>query len=326
MGMLKTLLNGAMAAAVALSAGAAVAQETFPTRQLHVIMPGSPGGSFDIMVRMVMDQLGQRVGQPVVVENVTGAAGMLAMERGARAEPDGHHLVVGYVGSLAANPWLFPNLKYDPIKDFQPIVLLGSLSCIAAVPANSPIKSFEDLLQTARDKPGTLNFASAGQGTCGHISAELLKSAANIDMVHIPYQTAAPASVALLGGQVDFAFEALPTALPNIRAGKLRALAITSPKRSELLPEIPTVAESGFPGYAVSGWVGVMAPAGVPPHSVEWLNREINEILATSDIKARYLDRGADVLGGSPEDFAALIKSETEAYGRIIETTKANTQ
>ena len=320
--MHRTLIGLAISIA-ALAAPEARAQAEFPSRQLQVIMPGTPGGSFDIMTRMVMAKLGERLPQPVVIENVPGAAGMIAAERGAKAEADGHRLVIGYFGNLAANPWLFPKLSYDPVKDFRPVVLLGSLSYIAAVPAASPFKTLEDLVKAARANPGKINFASGGNATGGHIGGELLKSVARLDMVHVPYQSAAPASLALLGGQVDWAFEAMPTAIGNVKAGKLRALAVSSPQRFPLLADVPTVAEQGYPGFEVGGWVGVLLPARAPDAAVRWLNAEINRVLQSPEIRNGFAERGADAMGGTPEQFADYLKSEIEKYGRIIKGSGA---
>jgi tripartite-type tricarboxylate transporter receptor subunit TctC len=310
---------GAIACAV-LGGSAAAQTPVYPSKQIFITMPGAPGGSYDIITRLIMAKLGERAGQPVVINNVPGAGGIIALSRGAKAEPNGYNLTVGYVGALAASPWLH-EIDYDPVRDFVPVIEFGAISCVAAVPVASPIRSFAELVAAAKAQPGKLNFGSGGIGTCGHIGGELLRSMAGIDMVHVPYSGAAPASVALLGGQVDFAFEGVPTAIQNIRGGKLRALAMSGDKRSPLLPEVPTVAELGFPQFSVLGWTGLLAPARTPPQAVDWLNRNINEILALPDIKEAMARQGVDIVGGTPEAFGAVIKSELETYGRILKAS-----
>ncbi|MBS0220435.1 MAG: tripartite tricarboxylate transporter substrate binding protein [Proteobacteria bacterium] len=309
---------------VLCGSAAAQAPAPYPAKQIFITMPGAPGGSYDIITRLIMAKLGERAGQPVVINNVPGAGGIIALSKGAKAEPDGYHLTVGYVGALAASPWLH-EIDYDPVKDFDPVIEFGAISCVAAVPAASPIKSFAELIATAKAKPGKLNFASGGIGTCGHIGGELLRSMAGIDIMHIPYSGAAPASIALLAGQVDFAFEGVPTAIQNIRAGKLRALAMSGDKRSALLPDVPTVAELGFPHFNVLGWTGLLAPAKTPPEAIQWLNRNINEILARPDIKEAMANQGVDIIGGSPEAFRTVIKSELATYGKILKASGIQT-
>jgi putative tricarboxylic transport membrane protein len=310
----------AMLCAALCGSAAAQTPASYPSRQIFITMPGAPGGSYDIITRLIMAKLGERAGQPIVINNVAGAGGIIAMSKGAKAEPDGYHLTVGYVGALAASPWLH-EVDYDPVKDFEPVIEFGAISCVGAVPAASPIKSFAGLIAAAKVKPGKLNFASGGIGTCGHIGGELLRAMAGIDIVHIPYSGAAPASIALLGGQVDFAFEGVPTALQNIHAGKLRALAMSGDKRSALLPEVPTVAELGFPQFSVLGWTGLLAPAKTPAQDVQWLNRNINEILALPDIKDAMAAQGVDIIGGTPAAFGTVITSELATYGKILKSS-----
>jgi tripartite-type tricarboxylate transporter receptor subunit TctC len=313
----------AAAAAIALAAAPAFAQP-FPSKTIQVHMPGAPGGSFDTMTRLVMTRLADNIKHPVVVENITGAGGMLAIEKCLQGEADGHNLCIGYVGNLAIAPWIYPKMNYDPLKDVKPVVLLGSVSFVMAVPASSPFKTVDDLVKFARANPGKLNFASSGNGTGGHVGAEMMKAHAKLDMVHVPYQGNAPASIALLGGHVDWSFEALPTALPNVKAGKLRALAVSGPKRIPDLPDVPTMAESGFPGFDLQSWVGVVVPAKTPDAAVKVLNAEINKVLDTPDLQQQYAKRGAATIGGTPEQFAAYLKSETQTYGKVMAKAKAD--
>jgi len=319
---LKDIAGLALAAALGLVASVASAQ--YPSKQILVHMPGAPGGSFDTMTRMVMTRLSESVKNPVVVENITGAGGMIAIERCLKAEADGHNLCIGYVGNLAIAPWIYPKMNYDPVKDLKPVALLGSVSFVLAVPANSPFRSVDDLVKFARANPGKLNFASSGNGTGGHVGAEMMKTHADLNMVHVPYQGNAPASVALLGGHVDWAFEALPTALPNVKAGKLRALAASGPKRLPDLPDVPTMAESGFPGFDLQSWVGVLAPAKTPDTAIRFLNAEINKILDTEELRKQYGVRGAATIGGTPDQFADFLRSELETYRKVMAKAKAD--
>jgi tripartite-type tricarboxylate transporter receptor subunit TctC len=316
-------LRAALLSLAMALAPVAMAWADYPDKPLQVYMPGAPGGSFDIMTRLVMQKLSERLKQAVIVTNIPGAGGMLAVERGMRAEPDGYHVIIGYVGNLAVAPWIYPKMNYDPVKDVKPVVLLGAVTYIAAVPANSPFKTLEELLAYARANPGKLNFASAGNGTGGHLGGELVKSIAKVNMVHVPYQGAGPASIALLGSQVDWAIEALPTALPNVKGGKLRALAVTSPNRDPQLPDVPTMAEIGFPGFELQSWLGVMVPPKTPDDIVKRLNAEINAILQTPELKAAYSRSGATTLGGTPEDFSVYLKSEIDKYGKVIKSSNA---
>ena len=310
-----------MCAAILVLAAPALAQ--YPNRAIHVYMPGAPGGSFDTLTRLVMQKLSEQVKQPVVVENVSGAAGMLAVDRCLQAGADGYSLCIGYVGNIAIAPWLYKNMTYDPVKDLKPVALMGSVSFVLAVPASSPFKSVDDLVKYARANPGKLNYASSGNGTGGHIGGELLKKAQHLEMTHIPYQGAAPASIALLGGQVDWAFEALPTALPNVKAGKLRALAASGPRRIPDLPDVPTMQELGYKDFDLESWVGVMVAAKTPDDVVRDLNEQINKALKSPDLERAYASRGAIPIGGTPEQFAAYVKSELATYGQVIKTSQA---
>lgn len=309
-------------------AGAAMAATTagaqYPNKPFLVHMPGAPGGSFDTMTRLVTTRLAENLKQPVVVENIAGAGGTLAIDRCIAAKPDGYNLCIGYVGNLAIAPYLYPKLAYDPLKDVKPVVLLGSVSFVLAVPASSPYKSVDDLVKYAKANPGKLNYASSGNGTGAHVGGELMKQQLKLDMVHVPYQGNAPASIALLGAQVDWSFEALPTALPNVKAGKLRALAVTTPKRSADLPDVPTMVESGFPGFDLQSWLGVVVPVKTPDAAVQSLNAEINRILETPELRQAYQTRGATPIGGTPEQFAAFLKVELVQYGKVMAKAKAD--
>jgi tripartite-type tricarboxylate transporter receptor subunit TctC len=312
-------------AALALAFGVGAAQgQTYPSKSLHVYMPGAPGGSFDIMTRLVTTRLAESLKQPVVVENVAGAGGMLSIERCLKAEPDGYNLCITYTGNLAIAPYIYPKMNYDPVKDLKPVVLMGQVSYFIAVPSSSPFKTLDDLVKFARANPGKLNYASGGNGTGGHVGGEMIKAAQKLDMIHVPYQGNAPASVALLGGHVDWAIEALPTSIANVKAGKLRALAVSTLKRQPDLPDVPTMAEQGFPGFDLTSWVALSVPAGTPDSAVRRLNAEVNKILESAEVKDAYQQRGAQTIGGTPEQFATFLKSELTLYGKVMGKAKAD--
>jgi tripartite-type tricarboxylate transporter receptor subunit TctC len=309
------------AAVLALAASVSQAQ-SFPSQPLKVYMPGAPGGSFDTLTRLVVNELQEALKQPVVVENFAGAGGMVAVERCLAGRADGHHLCGTYAGNLAIAPFIFPKMAYDPGKDVKPVALLGSVAFVLAVPASSPYRTVQELLAAARANPGKISYASGGNGTGGHVGGEMIKSATNLQMTHVPYQGAAPASVALLGGHVDWSFEALPTSLANIRAGKLRVLAVSTLKRQPDLPDVPTMAEAGLPGFELTSWFALSAPAGTPDPVIAQLNSAINRVLETPKVKDAYAARGAQTLGGTPEQFASFLQSESRLYGRVMRNAK----
>ncbi|MBL0419308.1 tripartite tricarboxylate transporter substrate binding protein [Ramlibacter sp. AW1] len=311
--------------AVLLAFAATTAQaQSFPSKPLKVYMPGAPGGSFDTMTRVVMNRVSELVRQPVVVENYPGAGGMVAVERCLAGAADGYHLCVTYTGNLAIAPYIFPKMAYDPVKDLKPVALLGSVPFVLAVPASSPYKSVKELLDDARAKPGKISYASGGNGTGGHVGGELIKSSTQVQMTHIPYQGAAPASAALLGAHVDWSFEALPTSLQNVKAGKLRALAVSTPKRQPDLPDVPTMAEQGFPDFDLTSWLAISVPAGTPDAAITQLNAALNKALEMPEVKENYAKRGAQTLGGSAEQFGSFLQSELVLYKKVMGKAKAD--
>lgn len=319
----RILASGLVALATTFSHGPAQAQ-AFPNKPLKVYMPGAPGGSFDILTRLAMTRLSEVLKQPVVVENYTGAGGMIAVERCLAGTADGYSLCITYTGNLAIAPYIFNKMPYDPVKDVKPVTLLGSVSYVFAVPAASPYKSVQELLVYARANPGKITYASSGNGTGAHVGGEMIKSTMKIDMTHIPHQGNAPAAIALLGGHVDWSFEALPTSLPNVKAGKLRALAVSTLNRQRDLPEVPTMAELGFPGFDLTSWVAVSVPAATPDPVVEQLNAAINKVLEMPDIKEAYRQRGAQTLGGSQQKFATFLQAELGLYSKVMGKAKAD--
>jgi len=302
-------------------ASAAYAQE-YPTRPIRLIVPFAPGGGNDTVARLVGDSLGKRLDQPVVVDNRPGAGGVVGAESAAKAPADGYTLFLGGVGSHAINPNLHKDLPYDPIKDFAAVSLLASAPLILVVHPSVPAQSVQQLIAYAKSHPGKLNYASNGKGSSSHLAAVMFSNLADIDMVHIPYKGLAPALTDLLSGQDQLMFSSVVAILPQVRAGKLRALAVTSHKRMALLPDIPTIAESGLPGYETSSWYGILAPAGTRPEIVRRLHDEIVKVLAQDDVRQALAREGAEPVGDTPEEFTEFIRAEGQRLGAVIKSGK----
>ena len=295
---------------------ATAAQSGYPSKPVRFIVPSAAGGGTDITARAVAQQLSEALGQQFVVDNRPGAGQMIGIELAAKSVPDGYTLLMA-ASTLAINPIMYKKVAYDPVHDFTPVTQAASLPNVLVVHPSLPVKTVSELIALAKQRPGQINYASAGNGTSPQMSIELLKSMAGIDLVHIPYKGTMPGVVDLLGGQVSVMALNVLTALPHIKAGRLRALAVTSAKRSEALPDIPTIAEAGLAGYESSQWYGVLAPAGTPREIVARLNVEIVRALRLPDVKQRLAADGAEPVGSSPEEFAAFIKSEIEKWARV---------
>jgi tripartite-type tricarboxylate transporter receptor subunit TctC len=289
----------------------------YPAKPLRLIVPFPPGGPTDITGRTIGEKLQQRLGQPVIVENRPGAGSIIGTEAVVKSPADGYTLLLGS-NSIALQPLLQAKLPYDPQKELTPVILAVRIPNVLVVHPSVPANSVVEFIALAKSKPGTLNYASVGNATGPHLFAELFRNLTGVNIVHVPYKGTAPAVTDLLGGQVQALFDSLATALPNIRAGKLRALGVTSTQRSKSAPDIPTLAESGAPGYEATGWFGVLVPAGTPQDIVTRLNSEIGAILKMPDVEERFLKFGAEGGGGSPADFARFIQSEQAKWGRII--------
>jgi tripartite-type tricarboxylate transporter receptor subunit TctC len=286
-------------------------------------VPFPPAGGGDIVIRLIAQRLSEITGQPVVVENRAGAGGNVGSDAVAKAPPDGYTLLMANVAPMAINVTLYAKLPYDPVRDFAPITLVASFPNVLVVHPSLPARSVAELAKLARARPGQLTYASAGSGSTTHLSAELFKTMAGLDMVHVPYKGGGPALTDVLGGQVTMYFGALPGALPHIRSGRLRGLAITSARRSVGVPQFPTMAESGFPGYEADTWIGAVAPAGTPASAINRLHEEISRILNAPDIRERLLSQGAEPLTNTPEQFAAYIKSEIVKWARVVKASGA---
>ena len=294
------------------------AQDKYPSKPIAFICPYSAGGNSDQRSRQFGKFLSTALGQPVIVDNKPGAGANIGTEVIAKAKPDGYVIGMGNFAPLSVNPTMFKKMSFDPAKDLTPIALIERGPLILMVPPNSPFKSVKDIIAAAKAKPGTLSFASGGLGGSHHLSAEMFKQIAGLQITHIPYKGGAPAATDLMGGQVDMMFEQMYAASPSIKGGKLRALAITSKTRSPLFPDLPTMIEAGVPGFEVQNWQGLVGPAGLPAPIVKLLNELVNQALADPAIKAQMLGQGNELGGGTPEQFAAFIKSEAERWGKLV--------
>jgi tripartite-type tricarboxylate transporter receptor subunit TctC len=316
---MKARIKVAFCIVVWFIAGVVCAQtrSEYPNKPIHLIVGFSPGGSADTVGRALAEGLSVRLGQPVVVENKAGANGNIAAEYVARSAPDGYTLYFPSIGH-AVNASLYKNLPYDPVKDFTAIGGVFSAPNIVVVPANSPYKSVNELIVAGKANPGKLTFASSGSGTSVHLSAVLFEKMAKIEMIHVPYKGTGSAMPDVISGQVDMSFPNLPSGLPHVKSGSLRALGVTTAKRSGAAPNIPTIAESGLPGYDMATWYGLVAPANLPIEIRNRINKELQGILADSKFKDKLIAQGADPMPGSSEQFAAFIKSEIEKWRKLI--------
>jgi tripartite-type tricarboxylate transporter receptor subunit TctC len=293
------------------------AAANFPNKTITIIVPFAAGGNTDVKTRLVARQLADVLKQPVIIENRPGASGNIGIELLTKAAPDGHTIAIGSFGPLAVNPWIYPKLNFDP-KGLVPIILLEKSPLVLSVPSDRPYRSVADIVQAAKANPGALNVANAGPGGAHHMSAELFESAAGISMVGVPFKGGGPAATALLAGQVDMMFEQTSAALPSMRAGKIRAIAVTSAKRLAALPDVPTFSEAGFPLVTVSNWMGYVAPKGTPAATIAKLNVAFAKAMEHPDVKDRILGESNEFGSGSSQDFAMFIESESAKWSKLI--------
>jgi tripartite-type tricarboxylate transporter receptor subunit TctC len=298
----------------------AQAQSAFPNKVIKLIVPVAPGGGADAVARMVSEKMSQSLGTPIIIENKAGASGSIAALEVARAAPDGYTLMQCFVATHSTNPAVL-KLKYDPIADFAPVGMMAQTSNVLVVGEKSKARTLQEFLALARAKPGGMSFSSAGAGSATHLIMEYLENQARVDLVHVPYKGAAPAMQDLLGGQVDAMFPSLTTALPHIKSGKLRALAVASSKRDPVLPEVPTVAEQGFAGFSAIQWWGLCAPARTPEPVVARLNKALNDALALPEIKARLHEMAAEATPLTPLQFENFLKAEVAKWTRLVSDT-----
>ncbi len=316
------LRRGLAATCLVLVAGAAFAQ-SYPTKAIRVVVPFPPGGGTDIIAREIAQKVAANTGWSVVIDNKPGAGGNLGIDAVAKAAPDGYTIGLGQSSNLAVNPTLYSKMPYDSVKDLAPVGVVASAPLLVTVAADSPLKSFNELIAASKAKPSGLNFAYSGNGTVAHLSGVMLQNQANIKWTLVPYKGAAQAATDLIGGQVQLYISSVPTLIGHVRGGKMRALAITSSKRGDDLPEVPTVAESGVKGFEAVTWFGFVAPANTPKDIVSRLNAEIAKALQAPDVRKKLSDQGADILGGTPEQFANLIKTDIARWAPVVKESGA---
>lgn len=310
-------------AAGGLVAPAALAQ-TYPSKPITIVVPFAAGGTTDILARILGQYMTGALGQAVVIDNRAGAGGNVGGQAAARAPADGYTLFMGTVGTHAINASLYRKMPFDPVKDFAPLTRVAMVPNVLVANPSQPFKTVQELIAYAKANPGKVSCGSSGNGSSIHLSCELFKSMAKVDLLHVPYKGSAPAVNDLLGGQIAVMFDNLPSALQHIKAGKLRALAVTSAKRSPELPDVPTVAEAGVPGFEATSWFGMFAPAATPPAIVTQLNAVIVKALNDPDVMKRFREQGAEPHPETPAQFAAFIKSESEKWGQVVKSSGAS--
>jgi tripartite-type tricarboxylate transporter receptor subunit TctC len=318
---MKKVMLFAAAAVSALCVAQSASSQNYPARPIRILIAQAPGSTTDIVSRILGNKLGESLGQPMVIDARPGAGGTLGTELAARAAPDGYTLFMANNSTHGSNPALYPKLSYDAVKDFAPIIYVAATPYVLSVHPSLPVTTVKQLIALAKAKPGQLNYASAGNGSTHHLSGELLKTMAGIDMVHIPYKGTTPALSALLAGEVSVMFVTVTGVQPHIKSGKVRALAVSTPKRSDMLPDVPTVAEAALPGFEMLSWFGLLAPAGTPPAVVTRINADTAKVLALPDVKAALLAQGLEVISGTPEQFGNYIKTEIAKITRLAKAT-----
>ncbi|HET9578709.1 MAG TPA: tripartite tricarboxylate transporter substrate binding protein [Usitatibacter sp.] len=313
------MFAAATAALFAVTAALA-ADDAWPSRPVKIVVPFAPGGSTDVVARILADKLQGELRQPFIVENRPGAGGNIGADLVAKAAPDGYTLLMGTTGVLAINSYLYKEMPFDPQRDFAPVSYTSLITNILVVNPGVPARTVPELIALAKAKPGELTFASSGAGSSTHLSAELFKSMAGVDIVHVPYKGSSQALTDLMSGQVTMLFDNAPSSMPFVQQGKLRAVAVTSTKRMPTLPDVPTIDESGVKGYESLSWSGLVAPAATPKPVIAKLNAAIDRVLAMPDVKKRFADLGVDPVGGPPENFARHIRAESEKWGRVVKS------
>jgi tripartite-type tricarboxylate transporter receptor subunit TctC len=317
-GALGARIVAASCAGLLVANAPAFAESRYPEHPLRIIVPSTPAGVLDNVARALSLRLADQLGQSIVIDNKPGAGGNIGAEAAARSPADGYTLFIGFNATHGANPALFGKLGYDPVKDFAPISLLASVPNIISVNPSVPVRTLGELVALAKARPGQLGYASSGNGTSTHLAAELFKAAAGIDLLHVPYKGSAPAVADVIAGQVPVLFDSVSSSTAQVKAGKLRALATTSPRRLAVLPELPTVAESGYPGFESTAWVALLAPAGTPRPIIEKLHDAVVAVMALPETRERIAGFGGEITTSTPEELAAYIRTEIDRLGKVI--------
>ena len=317
--MMKFLGSIAIAAILSFAAHA----QPYPSKAIRFVVPYPAGGPLDTVARLLGQKVSESTRQPVIVDNKPGAGGNIGADAVAKSPPDGYTVLMGAVATHAINPTLYSSIPYDAVKDFIPVTQVASTPNVLVVNPSVPAANVRDFIAYARANPGKLNFGSGSTGSAGHLAGELFKTMAGVDMTHVPYKGAAPAMTDLIGGQIQLMFDNLASSLAQVRAGKVKALAVTTAKRSALAPELPTIAESGLPGFDISTWFGIFVPAGTPREVVDRLHAEFVKALAAPEVREKMVNLGAEPVGNKPEEFAAYIRTEADKYARVIKASGA---
>jgi len=320
----QSLFAAVVSALVSLDPLTAFAAEPFPTRTVKFVVPQAPGGATDVFARKFAQVLSEKWGQPVIVENRAGAGGVVGTDAVAKSAPDGHTLLVTYAGSQAINPSLYAKIPFDSVKDFRTVATLAVTPFILIVNAKLPAKDLGEFIALARSKPDALTYASSGNGSVNHLLGEMLKSESGIKMLHVPYRGVAPAITDVIGGQVDSAFSSVPSVLQMIRGEKVRALAISSAQRNAAAPEIPTIAESGFPGFDVNPWWGILAPAGIDMAIVRKINSDVESILRTKEMADFLAAQGAEPLITTPDEFLQMLQADIAKWAKVVKSANVS--
>jgi len=303
---------------LALAATSAVAQSDYPSKSLTFMIPQAVGGSTDLLARTIGQKLGDALGKPVVMENRAGANGIIGTEVVAKAAPDGHTLLVGGTGTMAINPFMYAKIPYDPVRNFAPVANFGYSTSVLVAHPSLPFRSIADVIAAAKARPGQLKYASAGIGSSPHLSAELFKQMSGVDILHVPYKGSTPGVTATIAGETDIMFTGVASAVGSIKTNRLRPLSINGPRRSPALPQTPTAGESGLPGFEADFWIGLFAPANTPRAIVVRLNAEVNKILASEDMKERFVVNGIDATPGTPEQFGDILAKDLDRWGKAV--------
>lgn len=312
-----------LAALLGVNSVSAQSDSQYPIKPIRMIVPSAPGSGPDIMARAIGQKLTESLGQPVVIDNRPGAGGIIGSEAAAKSPPDGYTLIMSNAGAHAVNASLYAKLPYDPVRDFAPVTLVAMAPNILIVHPTLPVRSVKDLIALAKAKPGELTFGSGGNGSTAHLSGEMFKTMAGISIVHVPFKGSPAAVIGVISGQIAMAFPNIPPALPHVRSGRLKALAVTTAKRSAAVPELPTVAEAGLPGYEATAWFGVLAPAATPPQIIAKLNAAIVKSLRIREMQERLAAEGTEPVGNTPEQFAQTVRNDIAKWAKVVKASGA---